>query len=72
MAVARALANEPELLMADEPTGNLDQGTSDLVFALLTEMARERNQALLMVTHDDALASRCDHQFKMRDGILEA
>jgi lipoprotein-releasing system ATP-binding protein len=72
VAIARALANDPGLILADEPTGNLDHANADRVFALLSEIAHTRGQALLMVSHNPDLASRCDHVFHMQDGrILE-
>jgi putative ABC transport system ATP-binding protein len=72
VALARALAVEPELLFADEPTGNLDQttaqGVADLMFALLAET----QAALVLVTHDPALAARADLRLLMQDGRLKA
>ncbi|MDR1817830.1 MAG: ABC transporter ATP-binding protein [Puniceicoccales bacterium] len=70
VAIARALANEPPVLLADEPTGNLDARNSETVFALLSRLSRERGIAVVMVTHNDALARRCDHVFKMSDGLF--
>jgi lipoprotein-releasing system ATP-binding protein len=68
VAVARALANRPALLLADEPTGNLDQNNSNQVFELLLRFARDGGMAMLMVTHNPELAARCDVQLSMRDG----
>lgn len=68
VAVARALANKPPLLLADEPTGNLDQANSEALFALLHELAATHNQTILLVTHNPDLAQRCHHTLPMRDG----
>jgi len=68
VAVARSLANNPVVLLADEPTGNLDVKNSTLVFDLLYELAHEKGQAVLMVTHNPDIAKRCDHVLHMRDG----
>lgn len=68
VAIARALANEPSILLADEPTGNLDVRNSAMVFDLLTGLARQNGQAIVVVTHNPELASRCDHTLPMRDG----
>jgi lipoprotein-releasing system ATP-binding protein len=70
VAIARALANDPGLILADEPTGNLDHANADRVFALLADIAHARGQALLMVSHNPDLAARCDHVFHMQDGEL--
>ncbi len=70
VAIARALANDPALILADEPTGNLDQANADRVFSLLQEIAHTRGQALLMVSHNPELAKRCDQVFHMKDGLL--
>ncbi len=70
VAIARALANEPLLLLADEPTGNLDVGTSDIVFAELLRVSREHGVAALIATHNRDLASRMDRVVTLRDGRL--
>jgi L-cystine transport system ATP-binding protein len=72
VAIARALAPEPRILIADEPTGNLDQATGKQVADLLFTKARERGMTLVLVTHDPALASRCARQVSMRSGRIEA
>jgi len=71
VAIARALANDPEVILADEPTGNLDAANSDRVFALLRKIVRERNKALLLVTHNPLIADACDWVHAMRDGVIE-
>ena len=68
VAVARALANEPTVILADEPTGNLDAKNSDMVFGLLTDLARRNGQAVVLVTHNPEIAARCDDVRPMRDG----
>ena len=68
VAVARALANEPSVILADEPTGNLDHKNSDLVFNLLTRLAKDNGQAIVLVTHNPEIAKRCDFVRPMRDG----
>ncbi|HNX05675.1 MAG TPA: ATP-binding cassette domain-containing protein, partial [Opitutales bacterium] len=72
VAVARALANEPPLVLADEPTGNLDERNSRMVFDLLASTAREGRRTVLVVTHNPELASRCDEVLKMKDGLFVA
>lgn len=72
VAIARALAPDPAILIADEPTGNLDQATGRQIADLLFAKARERNTTLVLVTHDPALAGRCDRQIAMRSGRIEA
>ncbi len=68
VAIARALANAPSVLLADEPTGNLDVANSNLVFALLARLAKEQGQAVVLVTHNPDIADRCDRVLAMRDG----
>jgi lipoprotein-releasing system ATP-binding protein len=70
-ALARALIMEPELLLADEPTGNLDSRSGNLVFDLLHDLCRKRRLSTVMVTHNPLLAQRMDHCYTLRDGILE-
>jgi len=70
VAVARALANQPSIILADEPTGNLDVRNSTIVFDLLTRLAKENGQAVILVTHNPDIAGRCDHTRPMRDGIF--
>ena len=70
VAVARALANEPAIILADEPTGNLDARNSTLVFELLTRLAKENGQAVVLVTHNPDIASRCDFRRPMSDGVF--
>ena len=71
VAIARALAPDPAILIADEPTGNLDQATGRQIADLLFGKARERGMTLLLVTHDLALAGRCSRQIAMRSGRIE-
>ena len=68
VAVARALAMDPAVLLADEPTGNLDSVSADAVFALLRRFNRERGTTVLFVTHNPALAERCDRTLQVVDG----
>ncbi len=71
VAVARALANDPELILADEPTGNLDFQNSLSLFEQLQELAHELNRTILVVTHNLELAKACDATFHMKDGVFE-
>ena len=71
MAVARALANAPKLLLADEPTGNLDPATSAAVFENLYELVRKSGVAALVATHNLELARHMDRVFALKDGHLE-
>jgi len=68
VAIARALANAPELILADEPTGNLDSTTGANILELLLGMNREKGIAVVLVTHDEAVARSCDVQIQVRDG----
>ena len=72
VAIARAFATRPEVLFADEPTGNLDQVTGEQVIDLLLQLRADSAAALVLVTHDSRLAQRCDRRLLMRDGRLEA
>ena len=70
VAIARSLTNDPEIIFADEPTGNLDSKTGDAIVDLLLNLARERNRTLLVVTHDEQLATRGDRTMHIADGVL--
>ena len=72
VAVARSLAMSPQLLLADEPTGNLDTKAADAVFALLRDANRQHGMAVLFVTHNAVLAQRCDRTIQVVDGMLAA
>jgi len=70
VAIARALSNDPDIIFADEPTGNLDSKTGDAIIDLLLNLARERKKTLLVVTHDSRLAERGDRTLRIADGML--
>jgi lipoprotein-releasing system ATP-binding protein len=72
VAIARALANDPHVILADEPTGNLDTGNSQRAFELLANLVREREKALLLVTHNRFIADACDWVHEMKDGHIIA
>ena len=71
VAIARALTNDPDIIFADEPTGNLDSKTGDTIIDLLLDLARNRKKTLLVVTHDSRLAERGDRTLHIVDGMLE-
>ncbi|HWL92759.1 MAG TPA: ABC transporter ATP-binding protein [Phycisphaerae bacterium] len=71
VAIARALVNQPAVLLADEPTGDLDAQTADTIAALLLEIHRERKTVLVVVTHSSDLARRFDRRFQLREGRLQ-
>ncbi len=68
MALARAFNGQPGLLFADEPTGNLDRKTGDRIADLLFSLNRDYATTLILVTHDEQLAARCDRRLRLRDG----
>jgi len=72
VAIARAFVTQPELLFADEPTGNLDKKTSRHIIELLFEMNQEKNTTLIIVTHDENLANQCDRCLVLENGVLNA
>ena len=72
VAIARALANSPKVLIADEPTGNLDQETAERVFELLMRLTRETGVSSLVATHNPDLAARMDRTLTLKNGLLEA
>jgi putative ABC transport system ATP-binding protein len=70
VALARALMNDPELILADEPTGNLDGATGGQVLSMLFDLTRERKHTLVLVTHNHEVARSCDRVLRLQDGIL--
>ena len=70
VAVARALANRPKVVLADEPTGNLDEATADIVFAEFLHLVREEGSAALVATHNERLATRMDRVVRLHDGRI--
>jgi lipoprotein-releasing system ATP-binding protein len=70
VAIARALANDPRVILADEPTGNLDTANSERAFQLLQNLVHERRKALLLATHNPAIAEACDWIHEMKDGRI--
>jgi putative ABC transport system ATP-binding protein len=71
VAIARALANKPKLILADEPTGNLDSHTGKIVFDLLHGLAKSENTTIIVVTHDEEIAGKTDKTFRLKDGKLQ-
>jgi len=70
VAIARALANKPQLILADEPTGNLDSATGKMIIDLLRDLARKEKTTIVAVTHDQGIAKLADHRFELKDGKL--
>jgi lipoprotein-releasing system ATP-binding protein len=71
VAVARALANRPALVLADEPTGNLDEHTADIVFAEFLRLVRDEESAALVATHNERIAGKMDRVLRLHEGVLE-
>ena len=71
VAIARALAGHPDIVLADEPTGNLDAKNAQAVFSLFTELAKNEHLAVVMVTRDNSLAKMCDKIYTMKDGVID-
>jgi lipoprotein-releasing system ATP-binding protein len=71
VAVARALANRPALVLADEPTGNLDEATADIVFAEFLRLVRHEGSAALVATHNERIAAKMDRVLRLHEGVLE-
>lgn len=71
VAIARAYVTHPKLLLADEPTGNLDSSTGDQIVELMFELNRERGTTLILVTHDESISSRCTRQIQLASGKIE-
>ena len=70
VAIARALINDPIIIMGDEPTGNLDTVNTQIVFDIFRELAKDRKQTIIAVTHDDDFANNCDRIIEMKDGMI--
>jgi putative ABC transport system ATP-binding protein len=70
VAIARALVVKPKILLADEPSGNLDNKTGDMITDLLFDLVKQEGTTLILVTHNEDLARRCDLRFHLRDGKL--
>ena len=70
VAIARAIVNSPSIVLADEPTGNLDSENSNKVFNLLSNLASDENLSILLVTHNNELAMKCNRVIEMRDGLI--
>ena len=71
VAIARALCHDPDLILADEPTGNLDAANATSVFELFSSLVKEKKTTVIMVTHDETLATLCDRKVVIKDGVIE-
>ena len=70
VAVARSLMNEPKLILADEPAGNLDSGNAESLYELMWMLKEEREQTFVIVTHNEELAKRADRTIRLEDGLI--
>ena len=70
VAIARAFCNDPEIILADEPTGNLDRKNSKIIHSLLMKFVKDKNKTLIVATHDEELANLCEKKFILKDGVL--
>lgn len=70
VAIARALCNDPDIILADEPTGNLDKHTAEGIYSILLDIAEKENKALVVVTHDPSLMERCSKRYTLSQGLL--
>jgi lipoprotein-releasing system ATP-binding protein len=70
VAIARAMINDPAIIMGDEPTGNLDKANSQRIFEIFMQLARKSNQTIITVTHDPDFAANCDRVIEMQDGKI--
>jgi len=71
VSIARVLSKKPKLIFADEPTGNLDKETADLVMDVLLDYVKENEAGLVLVTHDESMSSRCEKQYRLEDQVLK-
>lgn len=70
VAIARALCNDPSLILADEPSGNLDRKNAELIYEILFSFVSDKKKSLIAVTHDDALAQMCETRYQLQSGLL--
>jgi len=70
-AIARALMNNPRILLADEPTGNLDSDTAEEIYKIFTEINKEYNTTIIVITHDDRIANKADRIIEIKDGMIK-